>query len=126
MPNRYENEIEDLLGQINNFDIPSAKNNKAKPRRENSPNLTRPLWNFFKTKSALKIGIALLVIAALLEITGQNLSGIFAIGGGAFLIISYVLFFLKPPQSIEKKWRGQVIEEVDNQSFLIKLNRWLG
>ena len=126
MPNRYENEIEDILGQIDSFDIPSSKSKRSIPHNKTRKNIAHPLWSFFKTRSALKISILSLIIATGLEISGQNFSRPLALVGTGLLVTSYILFFAKPAPIIEKKWRGQVIEQIDNQSYLAKDRRWLG
>ena len=126
MPNLYENEIEDILGQIDSFDIHSPESKRSITRNKARKNIVHPLWSFFKTRSALKIGILFLIIATGLEISGQNFSRPLALVGAGLLVTSYILFFAKPAPIIEKKWRGQVIEQIDNQSFLAKVRRWLG
>ena len=126
MPNRYENEIEDILGQIDSFDIPSSKSKRSITHNKARKNIAHPLWSFFKTRSALKIGILFLIIATRLEISGQNFSRPLALVGAGLLVTSYILFFAKPAPIIEKKWRGQVIEQIDNHSFLAKVRRGLG
>ena len=114
MSEKYQREIEDILGQIEGPTQP-----KAKPRR---PGLFRVLlnalgrflggkgWNLSPGRIMLGslsiLLVALLFNASMPGILGPALAWVAVI----LFILGYALFFINPSSSYEKRWRGEAIE----------------
>ncbi len=52
---------------------------------------------------------------------GLGLIGILGWGGFVLFITGYVMFFIRP-KSVEKRWRGEVIE-IRGESWINKISR---
>ena len=114
MSEKYQREIEDILGQIEG---PAQR--KARPRK---PGLFRMLLNAFVrflggkgwnlSPGRIMLGSLSILLVALLF--GAGMPGILgaALAWGAVIlfILGYALFFINPSSSYEKRWRGQAVE----------------
>ncbi|MCH8940282.1 MAG: hypothetical protein IIC27_04060 [Chloroflexi bacterium] len=114
MSEKYQREIEDILGQIEG---PAQR--KARPRK---PGLFRMLLNAFGrflggkgwnlSPGRIMLGSLSILLVALLF--GAGMPGILgaALAWGAVIlfILGYALFFINPSSSYEKRWRGQAVE----------------
>lgn len=114
MSERYQQEIEDLLKEIEA--VPAQKGSGGKPslRRALFALIGRFLggrgWNL--SPGRIMVGsLALLLVALLIK---GNLPGIagpaLAWAAVGLFILGYALFFINPSQAYEKQWRGQPIE----------------
>ena len=125
MPQKYENEIEDILQKTTSIqsshvgDVPSQISNRILPP------IASFFLNFVKTKLALKIGLISLILAFILHLLNQSITPYVSIIGIFFLVLSYVLWFQKPSITYQKKWRGEVIEAMTTERTVAKLKRWL-
>lgn len=127
MPDRYQDEIEEILRKAG--EIPPAKPGQQReddrgasavgasgPSPQPADNY-KGRWLRFSPGKLMLAGLVIFVIGAL---TWQPAIWI----GLAILVASYLLFFVKPrSMSIEKRWRGQVIEEY--QSPWDRFKGWL-
>ena len=114
MSEKYQREIEDILGQIEG---PAQR--KARPRKTG---LVRKLLNAFGrflggkgwnlSPGRIMLGSLSILLVALLF--GAGMPGILgaALAWGAVIlfILGYALFFINPSSSHEKRWRGQAVE----------------
>ena len=127
MPEKYQDEIEEILrkageippanpGQIREDDRGASAVGASKPEPQPTGGY-RSRWLRFSPGKLLLAGLVIFVIGALTWTPGIWI-------GLAVLVAAYLLFFVKPRSiSIEKRWRGQVIEE--SQSPWDRLKGWL-
>ena len=127
MGKRYEREIEEILHQDNMKAIPEKRGffDRVFMRRSISDpsRKTRRLTGsqFFLAS------ISLLLVAVLLNSLGMG----FALGvawvGLILFVVSYFVFFTQNSKPIEKRWRGQVLEDnIESGSFLRRILQWFG
>ena len=126
---RYEREIEEILGQVNE-EAPAAKKSRRGPRRATSevrpagPPLRPPTLDFSSGRLCL-IGAALLVGSLVLTLVGFAFAAPFAWVGIGLFIVAYLRFFTKPRRSVDRMWRGQSIEDPPSSSAPSRLWRWI-
>ena len=128
---RYQREIEEILDKVNE-DQP-AKGASARPRaprdvRTTPPKAPRraPRVRFqFSPGRLLMTGVALLFLALLFLTIVPILAAPAAWAGIGLFIVAYVLFFIKPRRTAEKRWRGQSIEDEPDPSPLVRFWRWV-
>ena len=71
-------------------------------------------------------GIALLLAAFAMLLMGlTTFAAPIAWVGIAAFISAYVLFFTKPRRVVERRWRGQSIEDVPDPGPLARFWRWV-
>ena len=127
MPERYQDEIEEILRKAGEIP-PSQPGQQREDDRGTSAvgasgpspqpvNNYKGRWLRFSPGKLMLAGLVIFVIGAL---TWQPAIWI----GLAVLVASYLLFFVKPrSMSIEKRWRGQLIE--DRQTPWDRFKGWL-
>ena len=127
MPEKYQDEIEEILrkageipppnpGQVREDDRGASAVGASKPEPQPAGSY-RSRWLRFSPGKLLLAGLVIFVIGALTWEPGIWI-------GLAVLVVAYLLFFVKPRSiSIEKRWRGQVIE--DYQTPWDRLKGWL-
>ncbi|MCH7705639.1 MAG: hypothetical protein IIB33_01160 [Chloroflexi bacterium] len=115
MSERYRQEIEDLLEQIE--ELPPQERSSKKPslRRAMFALIGRFLggkgWNLSPGR-IMVASIALLLVALLIKGNLPGIAGpVLAWGAVALFILGYALFFINPSQTYETRWRGQTIEK---------------
>ena len=131
MPEKYQNEIEEILRRSGEAaPVESTRNRPLAPEdspelvddHAQSPRSSRRWINF----SPGKIMLGGLVIFLIAVIMGFK---IFIWVGLAVLAGAYLLFFVKPNYgTIEKRWRGRLIEEPGSEepeSRVDRLKKWL-
>ena len=131
MPERYQDEIEEILRKAGEAapgdaarERPRADDRVVVPVRapDQAPNPApsqRRRWPRLTPGKLMLLGLALFVIGALWG-SARPLVWV----GLGMTVLAYLLFFVSP-RSIEheKRWRGQVVEEYD--SPWQRLRRWL-
>ena len=128
MSQRYQKEIEEILEQVNE-DAPadSKSDRKLLPWEieRTQPTGTRTAPKSFRPTVGkfLLAGVVLLVLSPLLG--GIGLMAPAAWAGIILLIGAYVVYFTKPRRQLERRWRGQSIEDVPEQGGLSRIWRWL-
>jgi hypothetical protein len=130
MSQRYQKEIEEILGQASK-DTPvsseAASDRKLRSRevaraQSMSGHLPRERFRITIGKALLS-GAILLVISPLLG--GLGLMAPAALVGIVLIIGSYVVYFTKPRGHIERRWRGQSIEDDPEPNGFLRMWRWL-
>ena len=114
MSEKYQREIEDILGQIEG---PAQR--KARPRK---PSLFRVFlnalgrflggkgWNLSPGRIMLG-SLSILLVTLLFSASMPGILGpALAWGAVILFILGYALFFINPSSSYEKRWRGEAIE----------------
>ncbi len=115
MSERYRQEIEDLLEQIEELPPQEGSSKRPSLRRALFALIGRFLggrgWNLSPGR-IMVASIALLLVALLIKGNLPGLAGpLLAWGAVALFILGYALFFINPSQAYEKRWRGQTIEK---------------
>ncbi len=129
MSQRYQKEIEEILEQVNE-DAPanSGPSRKLRPweaaRAQSMSTGQRPKASFRLTiGKVLLAGVVLLVLSPLLG--GLGLMAPAAWGGIILIIGAYVVYFTKPRRQVERRWRGQSIEDEPEPNGFSRIWRWL-
>jgi len=142
MKQRYEREIEEILGET----AVSPSGGERSQRVQSSGGVMkvtsearRPVRGFpwaFRPRISSRhlglIGAVLLLASMILSYTGassgRNLAvGLTAAFGVGFLVLAWILIFLQTKPAVEKRWRGRVIEDgTSSASWSSRLRRWLG
>ena len=126
---RYEREIEEILGQVNE-EAPAATKSRRGARRAtrearpSGPPRLRPAFDFSSGRLFL-IGAALLVGSLVLTLVGFGFAAPFAWVGIGLFIVAYLRFFTKPRRSVDRMWRGQSIEDPPSPSAPSRWWRWI-
>ena len=127
---RYEREIEEILGQVNE-EAPAATKPRRGARRATSdvrpagpPRLRPPSLDFSPGRLFL-IGAGLLVLAGVLMAMGFGFAAPFAWIGIALFVVAYLRFFTKPRRGVDRMWRGQSIEDPPSPSAPSRWWRWI-
>ena len=126
---RYEREIEEILGQVNE-EAPAATKSRRGPRRATrearppGPRLRPPAFDFSSGRLFL-IGAALLVGSLVLTLVGFGFAAPFAWVGIGLFIVAYLRFFTKPRRTVDRMWRGQSIEDPPSPSAPSRWWRWI-
>ena len=128
MAQRYQREIEEILDQAGGV-APTGKT--AAGKREGKPADDRvrrvSSWRVPVSLSPgrlLIIGVITLLAGLLLPFPGGIAQFVAWLGVGLF-VLSYVLFFAQPRRTVERRWRGQSMEDIAPQSQLERFWRWL-
>jgi len=129
MSQRYQKEIEEILEQVNE-DAPanSGSGRKLRPwevaRAQSTSADPRPKASFRLTiGKVLLAGVVLLVLSPLLSGIGFMVPA--ALGGIILIIGAYVVYFTKPRRQVERRWRGQSIEDEPEPNGFSRIWRWL-
>jgi hypothetical protein len=138
MKQRYEREIEEILGETAG-PPPSGESSKKVQSSGGVMRVTsearRPTrgfpWSFRLRLSSRHLGLigaVLLLAAMILSYTSVPLAvGVTAALGVGFLVLAWILIFLQTEPEVEKRWRGRVIEDgTSSASWANRLRRWLG
>ena len=129
MPERYQDEIEDILrkaGEIAPSD-PSQEPSKAddvdgKPVRA-SRRISAPRYSPTRRLPILSPGKIMIAGLILFVIAAVWIRPLVWVGLG-MVVVAYLLFFVSPRSiSYEKRWRGRAVEEYESPWQRIK--RWL-
>ena len=129
MPDRYRREIEEILRQAGELE-PSERRGRSRQ------SVVRLVWLYVKQSLSGKgwslspgrimlVAVSLFLAAAIVPafIPGSGLGMPLGLAGLLLFIVGYAMFFVKPPQ-IEKRWRGQPIDEL-GESWWDRLRRKL-
>ena len=129
MPDRYRIEIEEILRQAGEVGPPE------RPKRSGR-SIPRTIWLYVKQSLGGKgwslapgrimlIGVSLILAAAIMPgmVPVSGLGMLLGLGGLLLFIVGYAMLVVKPP-NIEKRWRGQPIDDV-GKSWWGRLRRKL-
>ena len=131
MSQRYQKEIEEILEHVNEEPPKQRRGGSSRPRGESGsapPRAPRSPSRFALRVSPgrlMLIGLALLFISLISLSLLPMLASPSALVGIGLFIVAYVLFFAKPRRSVERRWRGQSIEDEPVDSGLTRFWRWV-
>ena len=131
MSQRYQKEIEEILEQVNEEPPTPGRGGSSRSRGDARSAPPRPPGS--SSRFALQvspgrlmlIGLALLFVALISLSLLPMLAAPSAWVGIGLFIVAYVLFFVKPRRTIERRWRGQLIEDEPGDSGLMRFWRWV-
>ncbi len=111
MPERYRREIEEILRQVGE---PRKPPKGGRPKQS----IFRLGWAYAKQSLggralALTSGRVMVIAVSLLLVALVLRVGLLAWAGLVLFIVGYAMFFVKPP-TVEKRWRGQPLDDVGN------------
>ena len=133
MSNKYQKEIEEILKNAGEVPPDEAVGEMERPledrpkdlRRASSadkapvPNTPRGRWPSITPGKILMTGLIVFIFTALFQIWVLIWVGL------ALLVVGYLLFFVTPRNvSIEKRWRGESIEDAPESPW-DRFKRWI-
>ena len=130
MPDKYQDEIEEILEGLGETAPTNGAGEPGKPTRSTSSEISTANSQPTKTGSGRRdpsvspgklavVGLLLLLLGAIIKITLLIWAGL------GLLVGAYLLFFVKPgSSSYEKRWRGQSLEDHPTSTWE-KLMRWI-
>jgi hypothetical protein len=130
MANRYQREIEEILEQVNEKAPSGAKPRGRAAQAQHARSGGRPKSGAgpraaFTSGRLMLAGVILIISSLLLIGLMPSLAGP-AVWLGIFLLITgYVVHFAKPRRTIERRWRGESIDDRSEPSGIERLWRWL-
>lgn len=117
MPEKYKQEIEDILQQAGEWTTPE----RVRKRRQSVWKLA---WHQVRellkgkawavTPGRVMLAAVLVVLAALIIYAAApnlGLAGPLAVAGLVLFVVAYGLFFVRKPGAYEKRWRGRSVDE---------------
>ncbi len=126
MPDKYKNEIEEILKQAEEV-LSKEPSKGAKKDKDGQGKTLKPLslgTLSLKPGRIMIAGIALLLLALILNSIVPFTVAPLVWTGLAMFVIAYVLFFIQPrSSSYAKRWRGRLIEE--RTPLVERVKRWL-
>ncbi len=116
MSDKYRKEVEDILEQAG---VPPGR--APVPRRK--PGFWRLLWMYAGkalggrtwaiTPGRVMIAAVVVLLLALVLRAGP----IMGLIGLLLFIVAYAMFFMRPRNRVEKRWRGRSVEEEDDSDW---------
>lgn len=128
MAQRYQREIEEILDKVNDGvpDGGKPRRSKRKSAQPQAPRRARSASGLSLSPSRLVMaGVVLLIVAFAFNATGLAYAGPLAWVGIGLFIAAYVMFFTRPRRIVERRWRGQSIEDAPEPNGLLRLWRWI-
>ena len=119
MPERYQNEIEDLLGKLEEPPITKPRISQRSLVREVALHARAALsggGSWFSPAKVLAVSLALFLVGALLNATVPGIIVPILVWAGLItFIVGYAFFFINTSEPYERRWRGQVIEKPETK-----------
>lgn len=133
MPDKYQKEIEEILKNAGEVapeesvqeqdkpleDRPRAVRQASRPNKASASYSPRGRWPSITPGKILMTGLVVFIITALLQLWVLIWLGL------ALLVLGYLLFFVGPRNiNIEKRWRGESIEDPPESPW-DRFKRWM-
>lgn len=125
MSQRYQKEIEEILEQANVEGSDGKDSGRARTQESAKPSPRKRSRQWHKPDLRLTTGKVLLAGVILLPIALISGVDILAWLGIGLIVAAYVMYFAKPRRPVERRWRGQLIEDEPEPSAFQRLWRWL-
>jgi hypothetical protein len=129
MAQRYQREIEEILDQAGSG-ASAGKNATGAGKRRHKPADKAGRLSSWRVPVSVSpgrlliIGVVVLLLGLLLPLP-DGISKFVAWAGVGLFVLSYVLFFAQPRRTVERRWRGQSMEDIAPPSQLERFWRWL-
>ena len=122
MPEQYQDEIEEILKQAGESPRPPVE-------RQPRAGILQLLRQYFRQSMSGKgwsispgrvmlVAVSLLLAALVLSRFVPGGAGPLALAGLLLFIVGYGMFFVSPRKGLEKKWRGQSVEEPSQNALI--------
>lgn len=133
MSNKYQKEIEEILKNAGEVapdeavgemerpldDRPKELRQASRPNKDSVSDPPRRRWPSITPGKILLTGLLVFIVTALLQLWVLIWVGL------ALLVVGYLLFFVTPRNiSMEKRWRGERIED-SPESLWDRLKHWI-
>lgn len=130
MAQRYQREIEEILGQSGEQGEGAGSDGSQPPRspRRVARAARGPrLGRFIRPTSGrlLLAGITLLVLSVLLKALDAPGVTPFLWASVVLFVFAYVAYFTRPRRTVERRWRGQPMDDPQPAGPLSRLWRWI-
>ena len=115
MPQRYEDEIEEILKQVGEVGPGPVKRRRSFLSLLGayiSKLLGGGTWSITPGRVMLVAGVVLLLGLLMPSLAPAGIWAPLAWGGLILFIVGYAMFFIRP-RKVEKRWRGQPIDDGD-------------
>ena len=115
MPQRYEDEIEEILKQVGEVGPGPVRRRRSFFSLLGayiSKLLGGGAWSITPGRVMLVAGIVLLLGLLMPSLAPAGIWAPLAWGGLILFIVGYAMFFIRP-RKVEKRWRGQPIDDAD-------------
>ena len=128
MAQRYQREIEEILGQTGEEGQDGGPDRPSGPSRRVARAPRRRFGRFIRPTPGrlLLAGIVLLVLAVVLNaLDAPGVRPFFWASAGLF-VFAYVAYFTRPRRAVERRWRGQPMDDPPQPAGpLSRLWRWI-
>jgi hypothetical protein len=117
MSEKYQQEIEEILKESGEL-VPSSRSGKTRfdlwrlIQLYATNSLGGKIWSLTPGR-VIVAAVSLLLLALLFARVVPGIGGPVALAGLLLFIIGYGMFFVQP-RGIEKRWRGQLVDQEDN------------
>ena len=129
MAQRYQREIEEILGQTGEDEMGSGGERVKTPNapRRTSRSPRRRLGAFIRLTPGrlLVTGIGLLLLSVLLKALDAPGVTPFLWASVVLFVFAYVVYFTKPRRTVERRWRGQPMDDPQPAGPFSRLWRWI-
>ena len=119
MPKRYEEEIEEILKQVGEVD-PGPVRRRRSFLGLLGAYVSRLLgggtWAITPGRVMLTAGVVLLLGLLMPMLVQASIWAWLAWGGLILFIVGYAMFFIRP-RKVEKRWRGQPVDDGDESPW---------
>ena len=129
MAQRYQREIEEILGQAGEEGDGAGSDGSKPPRspRRVARAPRRRLGRFVRPTPGrlLLAGIVLLILAVVLNALDAPGVRPFFWASVVLFVFAYVAYFTRPRRTVERRWRGQPMDDPQPAGPLSRLWRWI-
>lgn len=129
MAQRYQREIEEILGQTGEEGQGAGSDGAKPPRSSRRPSRSpgRGVRTFIRPTPGrlLLTGIVLLILTVVLNALDAPGAGPFFWASVALFVFAYVAYFTRPRRTIERRWRGQPMDDPQPAGPFSRLWRWI-
>ena len=127
MAQRYQREIEEILGEAGEEGVgsdgskpPRSPRRVARAPRRRLARLVRPT-----SGRLLLAGIVLLILAVVLNALDAPGVRPFFWASVVLFVFAYVSYFTRPRRTVERRWRGQPMDDPEPAGPFSRLWRWI-
>jgi hypothetical protein len=125
---RYQREIEEILGQAGEEEGAGSDGSKPPRAPRRAVRSRRPgLGRFVRPTSGrlLLAGIVLLVLSVVLKALDAPGVTPFLWASVALFVFAYIAYFTRPRRTVERRWRGEPMDDPQPAGPLSRLWRWI-
>ncbi len=127
MAQRYQREIEEILGQAGEEGQDDGSGRTPRSSRRATRSRRPGLGRFVRPTPGrlLLAGIVLLILSVVAGPLGVPGGGPFFLASVVLFVFAYVAYFTRPRRTVERRWRGQPMDDPQPAGPLSRLWRWI-